>query len=274
VLSYCCLLTLLSGCHPSPKRYNAYIDADLTYLSSDFGGRLSALNVIRGQLVPKDLLVFKLEQTSEQYHVDMSSFNQKKLKAQRQEIINQLHFNDINFKRILRMRKDNAASQTDLDAATRDLNISKNQLTALDYQISNATVDTKDNAWRVIHKEAKTPDAGLIYDTYYTAEEYVPAGQPVVSFLSKKNIKVVFFVAEPELSQVELNANVTISSDGSPFLAKGKISYISRIAQYTPPIIFSRENRQKLVFRVEARLDEPELNKVHLGLPVTLEFVS
>lgn len=264
----------MSGCHPPPKRYNAYIDADLTYLSSDFGGRLSELNVIRGQLVPKDLLIFKLEQTSEQYHVEMSAFNQKNLQAQRQEIIDQLRFNDINFKRISRMRNDNAASQNDLDAATRDLNVSKNQLAAIDYQIKSATVDTKDNAWRVIHKEAKTPDAGLIYDTYYTTEEYVPAGQPVVSFLSKKNIKVVFFVAEPDLSQIVLNAKVKISSDGRPLLAKGNISYISRIAQYTPPIIFSRENRQKLVFRVEARLDEPELNQVHLGLPVTLEFVS
>ena len=51
------------------------------------------------------------------------------------------------------------------------------------------------------------------------------------------------------------------------------INYISNIAQYTSPLIFSREERSDLVFRVEAMVERPDLNKIHLGLPITLEIL-
>ena len=84
---------------------------------------------------------------------------------------------------------------------------------------------------------------------------------------------MVFFVSEKELSHIRLNAKVAIASDGSPKLATGTINYISKIAQYTPPIIYSRENRASLVFRIEARIDNPDLNQLHLGLPISLVLV-
>ena len=268
-----CIVILLCSCKQSGPQYNGYIDADLTYLSSNFAGRLTDLLIYRGEHVKKDQLLFKLEQTSESYGVAISQFNNQNLLAQRQEIINQLHYNEINYRRVVLMRKQNAASQTDLDTAIRDLDVAKNQLDAIDFQIKGGQVDTADKKWQVQRKENHASDPGIIFDTYFTKGEYVQAGQPVLSLITKRNIKVIFFVPEKDLSTTLLNSKINISSDGQPKLATGTISYVSKVAQYTFPLLYSRAERQYLVFRVEARIDTPDLNQLHLGQPVSLEFV-
>ncbi|MCX7117856.1 MAG: HlyD family efflux transporter periplasmic adaptor subunit [Legionellales bacterium] len=248
------------------------MDADLTYLSSNFPGRLVELFVSRGQSVNKHQLLFKLEQTSEQFAVAGSELQQDVLISQKQELMNKLYYAETNYRRNLLMRKNNAASQNDLDLAKENLDVLKNQLTAIDSQIQSSRVDIQQKQWDVRRKENVAVDSGLIFDTYFTQGEYVQAGQPIVSLISPSHIKVVFFVPETDLNKIFLKGSVTISSDSEPSLAKGWISYISSKAQYTPPMIFSREESQALVFRVEAKIEAPHLNQLHLGQPVYLEL--
>jgi HlyD family secretion protein len=269
-----CCIVLLSACKDKPLRYNGYFDADLTYLSSDFPGRLSHLDVKRGQSVRRDQLLFKLEQTNEHYSVQNSELTQRNLEAQRQGILAQLIYNDINYRRTRQIRTQDAASQNDLDLATEQLAILKSQLAALDSQLQSSQVDTADRKWMLSRKMSVAPDDGIIFDTYYTQDEFVQGGQPILALITRHNIKVIFFVNEEELTRIHIQQKVSISSDGNAKLAVGQISYIANIAQYTPPIIYSREQRSKLVFRVEARIDKPDLNKIHLGQPVSIEFSS
>ena len=264
---------LLCSCGDKGHQYNGYIDADLTYLSSNFAGRLADLLVRRGQTVHKNQLLFKLEQTSEYFGEAISQSNKNSLLSQRNEIINQIQYADINYRRILGMKKKDAASQNDLDVAKKDRDVLTNQLAAIDFQIKSSRVDMADKKWIIERKESLATDTGLVFDTYFTKDEYVQAGQPVLSLITRQNIKVIFFVSEKDLSGIILNGKVKISSDGSATLATGTINYISNIAQYTPPIIYSREDREELVFRIEARIDSPNLNRVHLGQPVSLEIV-
>ncbi len=265
-------LFLLAACEKENNTFSGYIDTDLVYLSADFGGRLTELAVLKGQLVKNNQFLFKLEQTSERYNVKMSKLTQKDLLAQRQQILTQLNYNEINYRRTLEMRKQNAASQNDLDAAQRDLNISKEQLNDIDFRIKNNQVDTADKKWQMTRKENFAPELGIIFDTYYSRGEFVQAGAPVLSLITKNNIKAIFFVPEEQLAQLRLNEHVKIKTDNNEHFAEGHIFYISNIAEYTPPIIYSREERQRLVFRIEAKIDSPDLEKIHLGQPVTLEL--
>ena len=264
------ILMFLSACHKSHEQYNGYIDVDLTYLSSDYSGRLQTLLVNRGESVKKGQLLFKVEQTNQKYSVAMSQFTTSNLLSQRQEIVNNLDYSISNHKRILQMRHQNAASQQDLELAQRDKEVLENQLKAIDFQIKNSQVDTSSKQWEVDKKEGHASEDGIIFDTYYTKAEYVAAGQPVVSLITKKKIKVVFFVPEIALIHLRLNEKVRVFTDGNESLAVGRIRYISKIAQYTSPLIYSRENRQSLVFRVEASIDNPDLTKLHLGQPISL----
>ena len=269
-----CCIFLLCSCGEDDSFYNGYIDADMTYLSSNYAGRLVHLFVVRGQVVQKNQRLFKLEQTSEKFGVDISEFTQHNLLSQRKQILDQIRYSEINYRRTLQRRKQDAASQNDLDVATKDLDVLKNQLAALDFQIKSSQVDTADKQWQVARKENYATDSGIIFDTYFTQGEYAQAGQPVVSLITPKNIKVIFFVSEKDLSKIQLNHKVKLLTDGNVLLGTGTIRYISNTAQYTPPIIFSREDRQSLIFRVDAGLDKPDLNQVHLGQPVSLRLVQ
>jgi len=268
-----CIL-FVNGCKENKTQYNGYIDADLTYLSSNTAGRLTDLFVKRGQAVHKNELLFKVEQTTEKNAIARSQLSEKTLLAQRKQLIDQIHYSKINYQRNLETRKNDASSQNDLDVAKKDLDVLTNQLAAIDFQITSSQIDTRDKQWEVAHKEAYAPDEGLIFDTYYTPDEFVQGGQPVLALITKPLLKVIFFVPEKNLSNLRLNAKVSVSSDGNPALASGIINYISQIAQYTPPILFSRDERHQLVFRVEARIEKPQLNQIHLGQPVTLEVIQ
>lgn len=268
------IVLVLMGCNEKDDSYNGYIDADLIYLSANFSGRLTDLAVLRGQSIQKDQFLFKLEQTSEQYGVEMSQLSDKSLLAQRAQILSKIHYGEINYARVLKMRSHEAASQNDLDVAKNDLSVLKEKLAEIDAQIKSSEVNVADNQWRMQRKESFSPDEGIVFDTYYNKGEFVQAGQPVLALITSQHIKVVFFVPETELAKIKLDEKIKVSADGNPKLAVGKIFYISNIAEYTPPIIYSREERQRLVFRVEANVISPQLKALHLGQPVTLELVT
>jgi HlyD family secretion protein len=96
----------------------------------------------------------------------------------------------------------------------------------------------------------------------------VAAGRPVLSILPPGNIKVRFFVGEAMLPKVTLGDAVQVTCDGCGGPVGAKVSFIARAAEYTPPVIYSLEERNKLVFMVEARTDKP--GGLRVGQPVSV----
>ncbi len=91
-------------------------------------------------------------------------------------------------------------------------------------------------------------------DTFFVEGEWVPAGRPVVSLLPPGNVKARFYVPETSLSGIAIGRQIQIGCDGCPATIAGQVSYVSAQAEYTPPVLYSKESRSKLVFLVEARL--------------------
>jgi HlyD family secretion protein len=107
---------------------------------------------------------------------------------------------------------------------------------------------------------------GQVQDIYFFQGEYVPASTAVVSVLPPKNVFVRFFVPEPEFARVKLGQTVSISCDGCAPNTTAKITFIAQQEEFTPPVIFSVDSRQKLVFKLEARA--PGGLKLNPGEPV------
>jgi len=120
--------------------------------------------------------------------------------------------------------------------------------------------------WRLDQMSQAAPQTGVVVDTLYRPGEWVAAGAPVVSLLPPDNVKVRFFVPEPRLGAIEVGDEVRVSCDACPPELTAVISYISPDAEYTPPVIYSREMRAKLVYLVEARPRRP--TALHPGQPV------
>ena len=121
-------------------------------------------------------------------------------------------------------------------------------------------------------KSQAAPSGGLVFDTFFRPGEWVAAGRPVVSLLPPENVKVRAFVPESQVAGIHQGDSVHVTIDGTPASLAGKISFISPQAEYTPPVIYSRENREKLVFLVEVVFDPSIAAGLHPGQPVDVRF--
>jgi HlyD family secretion protein len=118
-------------------------------------------------------------------------------------------------------------------------------------------------------RKVYAPATGTVQEVYFRPGEVVNAGQAVVALLPPRNLKVRFFVAEPMRAKLQLDQRIALSCDGCPPDLHAKINFISRDAEFTPPVIFSREQRQKLVYLIEARPEDPAA-ELTAGQPVTV----
>ena len=107
--------------------------------------------------------------------------------------------------------------------------------------------------WRLGQRSAVAPVAGRVVDTLYVAGEFVNAGSPVVSILPAANVKIRFFVPESALGRIQVGAQACIVCDGCPEPIAARVAFVAPQAEYTPPVIYSMESRDKLVFLVGAR---------------------
>jgi HlyD family secretion protein len=122
--------------------------------------------------------------------------------------------------------------------------------------------------WRLAQRAVAAPAAGLVNDTYYNVGDFVPAGSPVVSLLPPGNVKARFYVPEPMLARIRPGVEVKLACDGCGPPIAATVDYVSNRAEYTPPVLYSKENRSKLVFLVEARPAPADAARLKPGQPV------
>lgn len=266
------LTVFISGCSEKPKTFNGYLDANLIYISSEYSGRLQEFNASKGSFVNKNSYLFSLEQTSEDLNAKISKDGISELMAQKNEIQNKIDYATTNVRRVEKISKDDGVSKDELDNAKLTLANLKQELNAIDFKIKQQQNEKAVKEWKIKQKELFAPDSGVVFDTYYSKGEFVPASMPVLSMVVKNNVKATFYVPEIYLSKLFLGQNIKLVFDGANEKLDAKISYISNVAEYTPPIIFSKEEKQKLVFKIEAKPQDVNLTKLHIGQPVLIEF--
>ena len=161
------------------------------------------------------------------------------------------------------------ANELAAQLTTAGLGARPDALAAAMAEVSAAAAAKERAGWAVAQKSQAAPRAALVFDTLYRVGEFVAAGNPVVSLLPAENIKVRFFVPEAEFAAFTAGAPVRIAITGRPAPLDARISYLSPSPEYTPPILYNRENRSKLVFMVEAVFtDATAARDLHPGQPV------
>jgi HlyD family secretion protein len=241
------LLLLLVGCSdPSKDRFQGYVEGEFVYVASPLAGQLEILSVQRGQEVTTGQPLFALDERAE--------------KAAREQIEAALKLSEAELTRQEKLFRTGVAAPQDLDRARSTRDQDKRRLTQTD--------------WNFDQKKQAAPQSGLVHDTLFRQGEWVPAGKPVVVLLPPQNIKVRAFVPETRVGSIHYGDPVQVTVDGVKDLFVGKVSYISPRAEYTPPVIYSRESRAKLVFMVESVFDPQVAANLHPGQPVDVEFKS
>lgn len=223
-----------------------YVEGEFVYVSSPLAGIVNTLAVRRGDQVGAAQPLFDLDATME--------------KAARDQARAALTLAEAEFARQEKLFRAGPAAAQDYDRAKAQRDQDRDRLAQ--------------GEWNLAQKHQDAPKAGLIYDTLFREGEWVAAGKPVVMLLPPANIKVRAFVPETMIGSLRIGQNVRVTIDGVNASANGRISYLSARAEFTPPVIYSRDSRSKLVFMVEIVFESDVAVKLHPGQPVDVSFAS
>lgn len=304
-------LCIFSSCsRPALNRVQGYVEGEFVYVASSLAGALESLHVQRGAQVKAGDPLFALESASEKAARDeaerrlaqarASLEDAKKgkrpseiesIEAQLKQARAALMLSEKEFARQEKLLSSGATASQDVDRArsTRDQNHQRvaqleadlktahlgsrtDQIAAAEANVRALGAALNKAEWNLSQKRRIAPQAGLVFDTLYREGEWVAAGRPVVALLPPQNIKVRAFVPETQLGAIHPGDPVRVLVDGlrEPFI--GKVSFISPKAEYTPPVIYSKESRGKLVFMIEAVFDPKTAVNLHPGQPVDVQF--
>lgn len=301
----------LLGCKRPPSNLlQGYVEGEFVYVSSPLAGKLTKLNVQRGAQVKEGDVLFALEDVAETAARDEASHRLQQakntledakkgkrpteiasLEAQLKQSREVLALSEIELARQLELTKSGAVAvdstdqarstnvqsrqrveQLEADLKTAALGMRSDAVAALEAEVKAREAALAKAAWDLSQKQQNAPQAGVVNDTLYRAGEMVVAGRPVVSLLPPANIKVRTFVPETRLTTLKVGDAVKVRLDGVAEALSAKVSFIAPQAEYTPPVIYSQENRSKLVFMIELRFDDAVAAKLHPGQPVDVEF--
>ena len=124
---------------------------------------------------------------------------------------------------------------------------------AAESRLEGAEAAMRDAAWRLAKRDVTAPVAGQITDVFRRTGEIAGPAAPVVSLLPDGAYKLVVFVGETDVAGIAPGSTLAVRCDGCPAGLTATVSYVAAEPEFTPPVIYSVENRQKLVYRVEAR---------------------
>ena len=262
---------LLFGCNEKTSQiYQGYAEGRYTYISVNFPGKLEKLNVERGMQVNQNSPLFVLDQEPEQSNYDKTLAQLNQAKSAVIQFESSLDLNKKTYERNKALIKVGDVSKEAFDTAQSAYEQSGAQLKQAKENVDSLEANLRQSSWSLRQKTLYAPKSAIVYDTYFLPGEWVPAGQPVLSLLSPDDIKIIFFVGENMLGHLSLNQKVLIKCDNCQKSYAGKITFISPTAEYTPPIIYSDERRDKLVYRIEAYPENPLF--FHPGMPIQVSI--
>jgi len=260
IFSFALAAIFVAGCSSNSSNvFQGYIEGEYVHVASPLGGALTNLAVARGDAVKTGQLLFELERGSEAAAVQQAEKNLAQAKAS-------LALSEAEFARRQQLRNDQgviSAEELDQTRAQRDADLA---------QVESQTAALDKARWSFDQKQQFAPANALVQDTLYRAGEWVASGNPVVELLPPANIKVRFFVPQAVLPRIKIGEKVSVSFDGAVGAYSATVNYISTEAEFTPPVIYSRENRSKLVFMIEAKFSPADATNLRPGQPADVDL--
>jgi HlyD family secretion protein len=249
-----------------------YGEADYIYLSSQETGVVRELLVREGDAVEAGTPVFTLDRARLQYNAQSAGAQAAAANAAIRSAEADARLAQTNFARSTELFNRGFYSRARYDADRAQRDAANARLAQVRREAGAASAATGLAEERLSDTSGAAPVAGIIQQIYHRAGEVVPAGQPVAALLAPSNMKVRFFAPQNMLPRLAVGARLSISCDdcGAPIPAT--VSFVASEPQFTPPVIYSMDQREKLVFLVEARLDNA--SAIRPGMPVDIRIAE
>jgi HlyD family secretion protein len=285
----------VSACEqPRNDHWLGYVEGELALIAPPQAGWITSLNVARGAHVNPGDALFTLDATRElagrenakaqiaasKELASQATAQVAQAQAQQAQVDADIARNQKELARQQELVRIGGSPRRDLEAAQAaydSARAQKNQAAALQTQAAAARRQAEAQArqgeanlttaeFNLSERTVHALVAGEVQDIYFRQGEYATAGAPVVALLPPANVFVRFFVPEPQVAKLGLGTQVHIACDGCAPNIVGTIAFIASQAEFTPPVIYSVGNRERLVFKVEARVADGL--QIRPGVPV------
>lgn len=288
-----------------------YVEGRYVYVGSPLGGTLERLDVERGSTILRNAPLFGLECAAERAQIEAA---QRRLDEARAKLADlekgardseiaaheaalaeaqaSLVFSTAELKRQEELLVTADATPRDVDQArarrdadqervkfavaelaTARLPARSDTIAAAREHVAALTAELDHARWSVDQKALAAPKDALVFDTFYRVGEYVAAGRPVVALLAPEDIEVRAFVPESRLAGLALQQEVEVSADGVAPI-RGRVTFISPNAEYTPPVVYSKSARAKFVVPIVITFEPEVARTLHPGQPVDVRIGS
>lgn len=288
------LLLAIGSCDTAPGQagFQGYVDAEFLRMAAPEGGWVTGLPVAKGQRIAEGTLLFTLDETLQRAAVAQARATLAQAQASLADLLKgarpeeiaaiqaQLAAADASLElaRLQRARQeqlartqvaseqaldqaraaaDQAVAQRDrirADLATARLPAREDRIASARASVEAAQAALEQAEFHLAQRRIAAPVGALVDDVVRRPGEWVPASGTVVSLLPPEATKVVFYVPEARRNALRLGDTVQVECSGCPQGLTARISRVAQEAEFTPPVIYSRETRQKLVWRTEAIL--------------------
>jgi HlyD family secretion protein len=298
------VLAMFAPDAPSHTAFAGYVEAEYTRIAAPASGTIAALAVARGDMVTAGALLAQLDPTQElalvaeararlaQAQAQLADLGKGRrtpeidaLQAQRNQAEAAFRLSEAEFRRQTQLAAGGVVTVGRLDETRAAYERDRARIAELDAQIEAAQLGGRDDQvraaqalvnalrasleqseYRLSQRTLTAPVDARVVDTLYALGEVVPAAAPIVTLLPAGKVKLRFFVPEVALSGLRIGQTVAVSCDGCAADLTARVTFIATQAEFTPPVLFSRDNRTKLVYLVEAV--PARADGLHPGLPV------
>jgi HlyD family secretion protein len=241
VVAAMALAALVASCNEKrDPGFQGWVEADMIFVSPDESGRVTKLNVREGDEVKSGDQLYSVDDDLQQ--AELFQNNASLANAQQ------------TYDRASSLSKTGSGTQASLDSAVSAL------------RVAEARVNSSQT--RLTRRKGFAPVAGAIQQIYFREGEMVPMQRPVLSIMPPGNMKIRFFVPETELPKLAIGDEVKVTCDNCAADLGAKIYFIATTAEYTPPVIYSLEERNKLVYLIQARPSRPD--SLRVGQPISV----
>ncbi len=311
VMAAAIMLTSLAACGGQAEKdgYTGYIEADWVYVAAPTGGWLLSRSVNEGDMVTAGAPVAQLDTDQQQAVLDafeaqlaVAEANARNLEtgarpeellalsAQLQDAEARLELALADRDRTVPLVAAGTASEARGDQVKSAVLVAQAQVKAARQAIvvaelsgrkavqdsarsavSAAKAARDEAVWRLGQRQITAKVAGRVEEVFHYPGEFVGAGAPILALLPADGLRVRFYISEEDLARITVGQTISVNADGFNKPLKATIIYTSADAEFAPPVIYSKENRGKLVFLVKARL-EAGADTLRPGLPVDVSL--
>jgi HlyD family secretion protein len=287
-----------------PETLSGYVEGETLYLSAAASGTVSTVAVQRGDRVRAGAALFQIDpgtaaavtaqaeaalRAAEAASRDAASGQRAPeraiIEAQRSAARARVHEAELAHGRVRTLFSQGFAARARLDQAQAELDTARALLRETERRLDVAALGQRQDQVAAAAARAGQARGALteaevrarllapvapvdarVEDVFFQRGEWAPANQPVVALIPDDRVKLRFFVRETEVNRYRPGARVSFSCDSCEAAQAATVTWVSPRPEFTPPVIYSRDSRDKLVFLVEARPDRPR--SLTPGLPV------